>query len=170
MIEFHSPETVAFSSGAQTPTGCQHPSKEGQSLVDSSLLSVGRDTVEVPFPVEYKRGKRRRWDNDEVQLCAQALCLEEMLGVPVPAGAIFHIKSKRRREVVFTDTLRKTTEETARRVHELVASGVTPPPVLMARCRGCSLHDLCMPELFSQRGKIARYENALWKILPSADP
>jgi len=85
---------------------------------------------EVPYPVEYKRGRRRSWDNDDVQLCAQALGLEEMLGVAVPSGAIFHIRSKRRREVPFTAELRAKTEDAARRLHALVAAGVTPPPVL----------------------------------------
>jgi CRISPR-associated exonuclease Cas4 len=109
--------------------------------------------VPVPFcayPVEYKRGKRRKWDNDDVQLCAQALCLEEMLGLPpggVPAGAIFHIRSKRRREVVFTDKLRAKTEAAAARLHELIAAGVTPPAVLKPQCDGCSLRQVCLPEL-----------------------
>lgn len=131
----------------------------------ASAVGIGESGQgETPYPVEYKRGKRRRWDNDEVQLCAQALCLEEMLGVAVPAGAIFHIKSKRRREIIFTPELRAKTEETARRLHELIAAGVTPPPILKARCRGCSLHELCMPELFSQAGRLARYEKALWTL------
>ena len=69
-------------------------------------MNVSRGTPEVPFPIEYKRGKRRKWDNDEVQLCAQAMCLEEMLGVVLPAGAIFHVKSKHRRDVPFTPALR----------------------------------------------------------------
>ena len=118
--------------------------------------------AEIPFPVEYKRGKRRRWDNDDVQLCAQALCLEEMLGTNIPAGAVFHVLSKRRREIDFTPELRAKTELTARRLHALVASRSTPPPVLKARCRGCSLHDLCMPELFTQAGKFSRYSQSLW--------
>lgn len=121
---------------------------------------------EVPYPIEYKRGKRRRWDNDDVQLCAQALCLEEMLGVCVPAGAVFHIKSKRRREIVFTPDLRAKTEATAQRLHELVASGTTPPPVLKARCRGCSLNHLCMPELLSHRRKVANYCRTLFLVAP----
>jgi CRISPR-associated exonuclease Cas4 len=119
---------------------------------------------EVPYPVEYKRGKRRRWDNDDVQLCAQALCLEEMLGVAVPAGAIYHVKSKRRRQIVFTADLRARTEAAARRLHELFASGVTPPPVLKPRCRGCSLHDLCMPELLSAAGRPRAYQRELFVI------
>src|SRR5580700_5448013 len=63
--------------------------------------------VEQPYPVDYKRGKKSKWDNDDVQLCAQALCLEEMLDVEVPAGAIFHGASRRRREVIFTAGLRQ---------------------------------------------------------------
>jgi len=120
------------------------------------------DGSEVPHPVEYKRGRRRRWDNDDVQLCAQGLCLEEMLGVPVPGGAIYHLKSKRRREIVFGAELRAKTEQAARRLHELLAARITPAPVLKPRCKGCSLHDLCMPELLSQVGKVRRYHQALF--------
>lgn len=122
------------------------------------------DLYEVPFPVEYKRGKRRKWDNDDVQLCAQALCLEEMLGVPVPRGAIFHIKSKRRREVVFTDKLRKKTEATAARLHELIASGVTPAAVLKPQCDGCSLREVCLPELADQTARVERYCRELFQV------
>lgn len=117
----------------------------------------------VPYPVEYKRGRRRKWDNDDVQLCAQALCLEEMLGQSVPAGAIFHVKSKRRREVVFTPELRAKTEQAASRLHELVAAGVTPPPVLKPRCRGCSLRERCLPETLSQPARIGRYLRQLYQ-------
>lgn len=122
----------------------------------------GEDGAEVPYPVEYKRGRRRKWDNDDVQLCAQALCLEEMLGVLFPAGAVYHVKSKRRREILFTTELRAKTESAARRLHELIATGVTPSPVLKPRCRGCSLHELCMPELLSQTARVRRYQEALW--------
>ncbi|HVA51258.1 MAG TPA: CRISPR-associated protein Cas4 [Pirellulales bacterium] len=118
----------------------------------------------VPYPVEYKRGKRRRWDNDDVQLCAQALCLEEMLGVSVPAGAVFHVKSRRRREILFDERLRARTEAAARRLHELFASGETPPPVHKPRCRGCSLHELCMPEMLGERVRAARYQRGLFAI------
>ena len=119
---------------------------------------------EVPYPVEYKRGKRKKWDNDDVQLCAQAMCLEEMLGVSVPRGAIFHIKSKRRREVVFTDKLRKKTEATAARLHELIASGVTPAAVLKPQCEGCSLREVCLPELGDQAARVERYCRELFQV------
>ena len=120
------------------------------------------DGTAVPYPVEYKRGKRRKWDNDEVQVCAQALCLEEMLGVAVPAGAIFHIQSKRRREVVFTPELRELTAETARRLHELIQSGITPRPVQKARCRGCSLLELCLPALLADSNAGSDYQQTLF--------
>ena len=119
---------------------------------------------EVPYPVEYKRGKRKKWDNDDVQLCAQALCLEEMLGASVPRGAIFHIKSKRRREVIFTDKLRKKTEATAARLHELIASGVTPAAVLKPQCDGCSLREVCLPELGDQTARVERYCRELFQV------
>jgi CRISPR-associated exonuclease Cas4 len=122
---------------------------------------VAHPTVPIPYPVEYKRGRRRKWDNDDVQLCAQALCLEEMLGVDVPAGAIFHVKSKRRREVPFDEPLRQKTADAARRLHQLVASGVTPPAVLKPRCQGCSLRQLCMPELLSRPSALENYSRQL---------
>ncbi len=129
----------------------------------------GPDGCEVPFPVEYKRGKRRRWDNDEVQLCAQALCLEEMLGVPVPRGAVFHLKSKRRRDVTFDAALRQLTIDTAQRLHALMAAGITPPPVYKARCRGCSLLDVCMPHALSEPARFVAYQQRLYQIAPNSD-
>jgi CRISPR-associated exonuclease Cas4 len=119
---------------------------------------------DVPYPVEYKRGKRRKWDNDDVQLCAQALCLEEMLGVAVPRGAIFHIKTKRRRVVEFTAALRRKTEDAARRLHELIASGITPPAVLKPQCDGCSLREVCLPELGDQMARVERYCRELFQV------
>ncbi len=98
-------------------------------------------------PVEYKKGKRREFDNDEVQLCAQALCLEEMFACEVKRGFIFHATSKRRREVVFDEALRRLTIETIEAVRRLLALGVTPPARLLPRCDGCSLRGMCLPEI-----------------------
>jgi len=123
------------------------PGNEGGNTSSYSQLSNLNPQLLVPYPIEYKRGKRKKWDNDDVQLCAQALCLEEMLGVAVPRGAIFHIKSKRRREVAFTDKLRAKTEAAAARLHELIAAGITPPAVLKPQCDGCSLRGICLPGL-----------------------
>lgn len=99
-----------------------------------------------PFPIEYKRGRPKPYHADEVQLCAQALCLEEMLGAPVPAGAIFYGQTRRRHDVRFDDALRHETEEAAGRLHRLIASGVTPPPVREPKCDQCSLIELCLPD------------------------
>jgi len=98
-----------------------------------------------PFPVEYKRGRPKPHHADEVQLCAQGLCLEEMLGTPVPAGALFYGQTRRRLDVPFGDDLRRETEDAAARLHRLLASGVTPKPVREPKCDQCSLIDLCLP-------------------------
>jgi CRISPR-associated exonuclease Cas4 len=126
----------------------------GLRLISHTLKVQGvADLVEfpegIPYPVEYKRGKRRKWDNDEVQLCAQAICLEEMLGVSISAGAIFHIKSKRRREVPLTPKLREQTRQAAGNLHELLKRSAAPAPVLHPKCKQCSLHAICLPELLS---------------------
>ncbi|HLJ18193.1 MAG TPA: CRISPR-associated protein Cas4 [Bryobacteraceae bacterium] len=103
--------------------------------------------IDQPYPIDYKRGKKSKWTNDDVQLCAQALCLEEMLGLEVPAGAIFHARSRRRREVPFTAGLREITTAAIERLHELIQRGVVPEAQLMPKCEGCSLHEICLPEL-----------------------
>lgn len=101
---------------------------------------------EPPFPVEYKRGKPKPDESDEVQLCAQALCLEEMLDVEVPRGALFYGLPRRRTIVEFTPHLRSVVEQAAARIHGLVRSGATPPGRFEKKCRGCSLADVCLPE------------------------
>ncbi len=119
---------------------------------------------EIPYPVEYKRGRRRRWDNDDVQLCAQALCLEEMLKIPVPAGAIYHCRSRCRREVKFDATLRAKTVQAAAEVRALLCRTQTPPAVLRPQCKDCSLRAVCMPELTSDSRRIVRSHNGLFQI------
>ncbi len=101
----------------------------------------------LPFPVEYKRGKPKMDDCDKVQLCAQAICLEEMLNVEIPRGALFYGKTRRREDVVFDKRLRIQTQETARKVHELIESGMTPRAEFSRKCKQCSLYDLCMPRV-----------------------
>jgi CRISPR-associated exonuclease Cas4 len=119
-------------------------------------------TAGVPYPVEYKRGRSRRWDNDDVQLCAQALCLEEMLGVPVPEGAVFHARSRKRRAVAFDAALRAETEAAVARLHALLAAETAPPAVLKPQCRGCSLRGHCLPEAFAQPGRARALAGALF--------
>ncbi len=116
-------------------------------------LSGRCDAVEFPpdgtvYPVEYKHGKRRRWINDDLQLAAQALCLEEMLERAVTRGAIYHQQSRRRREVIVDEALRREVEDTVAAVRGLLSKTERPPPVEDARrCGECSLRDICQPEL-----------------------
>lgn len=98
------------------------------------------------YPVEFKHGAKRQKVHDDIQLAAQAICLEEMLNRPVPKGAIFHATSHRRREVAITPELRKLVEETAGAIRAMLASGKLPLPANDARCRECSLKDICQPE------------------------
>lgn len=98
------------------------------------------------FPIEYKHGRPKPTRCDEVQLCAQALCLEEMLSVEIPRGAIFYGQPRRRTEVVFDVRLRDETEALAARMHALHRSGSTPPAVYSPACERCSLREVCMPD------------------------
>lgn len=110
-----------------------------------------------PFPVEYKRGRPKRHDADRVQLCAQALCLEEMLGVAVPSGALLYGRTRRRFDVAFDEALRGLTEHTAQRLHELIGSGRTPRAVREPKCDSCSLVNLCLPDALRPRLSATRY-------------
>jgi CRISPR-associated exonuclease Cas4 len=105
----------------------------------------------VAYPVEYKRGKPKRDGSDLVQLCAQALCLEEMLQAAVPAGAMFYGTTRRRVEVAFDEALRSLTLRTIERLHELVRSGRTPPAQRQKKCDRCSLLHLCMPDALGKQ-------------------
>lgn len=105
------------------------------------------DGTWLPFPVEHKLGKPKIEDCDRIQLCAQALCFEEMLKVSVPAGALFYGKPRRREEVSFDQTLRSKTESAAGRLHELIRSGITPPAFYERKCDSCSLVDICLPKI-----------------------
>jgi CRISPR-associated exonuclease Cas4 len=121
----------------------------GMWLRSDRLALTGRaDVVEFkpePYPVEYKRGKRKPKDCDAVQLCAQALCLEEMLEVSIPRGAFFYGNPRRRREILFTAELRNRTESLAATMHQLFRAGTTPAAQSGPHCRSCSLVDLCLP-------------------------
>ncbi|MFZ5764155.1 MAG: CRISPR-associated protein Cas4 [Thermodesulfobacteriota bacterium] len=110
-----------------------------------------------PFPVEYKRGTAKKENWDKVQLCAQAICLEEMLGLAVPSGALFYGKNRRRQDVFFSDALRRETEETAAQLHALMAAGRTPSPVYTKRCDSCSFYEICLPKALEKRRKIGWY-------------
>ena len=110
-----------------------------------------------PFPVEHKRGKPKSDHCDKVQLCAQALCLEEMLSVPVPEGALFYGRTRRRLDVLFDEGLRRETEEAAEKARRLIASGMTPAPVYARRCESCSLIGECLPKKMEKKPSVKKY-------------
>ena len=128
-------------------------------LVCERLGMVGKaDIVEflpdgTPYPVEYKHGPRRQRTHDDIQLAAQALCLEEMTGHPVPFGAIYHASSHRRREVAITPQLRQLVASTTLAIRAMLQSGKMPPAVNDARCRECSLIDLCQPQMLAAKAR-----------------
>jgi CRISPR-associated exonuclease Cas4 len=109
------------------------------------------------FPVEYKRGKPKHDACDEVQLCAQALCLEEMFGGEIREGALYYGAPRRRTEVVFDSGLRARTEALARRMHELYSNRTTPPAIYEPKCDSCSWLAVCMPRLLAKPPGVARY-------------
>ncbi len=98
------------------------------------------------YPVEYKHGPRRRWINDDLQVCAQAMCIEEITEKPIGLGAIYHVASRHRRDVEMTTELRKSVEETVLAIRRMLESGCLPAPVNDKRCKECSLKDTCQPE------------------------
>jgi CRISPR-associated exonuclease Cas4 len=118
---------------------------------------AGREGWWQPFPVEYKRGRPKADACDEVQLCAQAICLEEMLGVEIQGGALYYGAERRRKRIEFAVPLRSQTEELARRMHQLYAAGATPPPVYSKKCERCSLIGRCLPAAVSRRDAVKRY-------------
>lgn len=108
------------------------------------------DGTWLPFPVEYKRGKSKMDNCDRVQLCAQAICLTEMLNVEIREGALFYGQTRRREDVVVDKSLRMETEEAARKVHELIDSGITPKAEYSKKCKLCSLLNICLPKVSSK--------------------
>ena len=129
---------------------------EGRNV---GAVLTGRSGFWKPFPVEYKRGEPKSHRADEVQLCAQGLCIEEMLGVFISSGALFYGETRRRMEVKFDDELRNLTVSVIQKVHGLVQSGETPPPIYTKGCKACSLYEVCRPEDFSERDSARRWIN-----------
>ena len=112
--------------------GCRLPNREGLYLAT---------------PVEYKRGKPKRDPMDEAQLCAQAMCLEEMLSTSIPRGCLYYGQTRRREEVEFTPQLRGLVEEMSAEMHNYFRRGYTPKVKIHKGCRSCSLADICLPAL-----------------------
>jgi len=117
---------------------------------------------DVPYPVEYKSGKRRKGSSEKIQLCAQALCLEEMLGVDVPEGALYWYGSRKRVAVLFDEALRRQTLDVIEKTRALLENGTVPPPVDDERCDNCSLRASCLPEL-AERSNLDKNYLALFE-------
>ena len=130
---------------------------------------VGKaDVVEfhgdTPYPVDYKHGPRRRREHDDLQLCAQAVCLEEMTGQEVPRGAIFHATSQHRREVIFDPALRRRLQEAVVQLREILQGHTLPPAPNDKRCRQCSLKSSCLPTVVADARRMARLASALYRV------
>lgn len=118
----------------------------------------------TPYPVEYKVGTYREWSHEAVQVCAQALCLEEMLGREVPAGAIYYVASRLRREVTFDAALRAEVEDLIGRARRMLEGTALPPAPNDARCPKCSLVESCLPAVVVQPGRLRAYRARLFAL------
>jgi CRISPR-associated exonuclease Cas4 len=118
--------------------------------------------VEIVRPVESKRAKRKSVRADCIQLCAQAMALEEMRSVSIATGELYYINSRRRLSVVMSEELRDATLTAAQRFHELVRMQHVPIARLDARCRSCSLKELCLPLVFQADRRLVKYLEAAW--------
>ncbi|SMD14757.1 CRISPR-associated exonuclease, Cas4 family [Desulfocicer vacuolatum DSM 3385] len=129
----------------------------GKADVVEFNLQKGSKKQWIPFPLEYKRGKPKQNPADKVQLCAQALCLEEMLNLRLEKGALFYGKTRRRQSVVFDDKLRQLTIETAKKIHVMIDSGITPAPHYEKKCDTCSFLNLCLPKAIEKSRKVSAW-------------
>ena len=136
---------------------------EAELRSPSSNLKFEISDLKSLKPVEFKLGKRRQWENDDAQLCAQALCLEEMFNTSIPRGAVFHADSKRRREVEFTSELRLLTERSIAELHAMMDLGEVPPAEFKPACEECSLFDICLPKATCAESKTARLSKLLFQ-------
>ena len=117
----------------------------------------GVDGLWQPFIVEYKRGRLRHEENYEIQLCAQAICLEEVLHVQIDSGSLFYGKTRRRLDIAFSKDLRSRTEAAAARLHELLGLNITPKAASGPKCEQCSLVDLCLPKVTGTKRIVEKY-------------
>ena len=170
-VEGHILHERVDAGGGQTRPGVRVA--RGLQLRSLALGVVGKaDAVEFrgtppqPFPVEYKHGRPKSHRADEVQLCAQAICLEEMCGLSVPEGALFYGAERRRTRVLFDTGLRALTARVAADTRTMIAASRTPAPVSIPACRGCSLIDGCWPERLGKPPNVDRWLAAQF----AADP
>ena len=116
------------------------------------------------FPVEFKHGAKRQKLHDDIQLAAQAICLEAMFKRPVPFGAIFHASSHRRREVEITPSLRQLVAGTTDSIRSMLRDAKLPPPINDSRCKECSLKEICQPEAIAWQAKQQQHKQTLFFV------
>lgn len=121
----------------------------------------GHEGLWQPYPVEYKLGKPKEHNADEMQLCAQAMCLEEMLCCTIPCGALFYGEPRRRTEVEFTPELRRAVEDSLNEMHDYYKRGYTPKAKPRKGCSACSLKEICLPKMVQRKSVAAYVEGAL---------
>ena len=157
-------ELAQASSPASSPAGSSGVPPDANCGEMPPSLAGQRPALRSLRPVKYKKGKRRQFDNDDAQLCAQALCLEEMFGITVERGAVFHAASKRRREVEFTKELRQLTENAIAELHRLLETQCVPQAVFKPACEECSLFEICLPKVTSAPISLQRAARRLFEI------
>lgn len=155
-------DTVKTSGHVRTEYSVQLRSLEHGLFGKADIVEYHRTSIRKKYPakilpIEYKRGSPKSDLSDSVQLCAQALCLEEMLGAEIEAGEIFYGKTRRRKAVQFDDHLRQITKAAALRLHEIIEQQSTPPPQYKDHCERCSLFDICKPRLFTRKKSAAAF-------------
>lgn len=123
----------------------------------------GASGLWTPYPVEYKRGSEHKEIAYEVQLCAQALCIEEMLSTQINWGAIYWGGSHKRQEIEFSQSLRAYTEQKVRELQAFLNEGKTPPPHYEKKCKGCSMLDVCMPKELEKKIDVSGYWESFFK-------
>lgn len=123
---------------------------------DRGVPLHGYEGTWLPYPVEYKRGHAKQDGCDELQLCAQAMCLEEMLCCAIPEGALYYGETRRRLRISFTEELRQEVRDALKEMHELYRRGYTPKVKPTKACGACSLKELCLPKLMG-RSSVAKY-------------
>ncbi|MCD7982363.1 MAG: CRISPR-associated protein Cas4 [Clostridiales bacterium] len=123
---------------------------------ENGIRLFSYDGLWQPYPVEYKKGQPKSDHADEAQLCAQAMCLEEMLVCSIPNGSLFYGETRRRTEVIFTESLRNEVKSMLREMHELWSRGYTPKVKPRKGCSACSLKEICLPKL-NKVGSVSDY-------------
>lgn len=139
-------------------------------VVEMVASTSGQNAIQHPkypgfwqlTPVEYKRGKPKKDQIDEVQLCAQAICLEEMYNVSIEKGFLYYGETRHREEIPFTGELRKLVEEKCDQMHRLYKLNVLPPAIYKVHCKSCSLCDVCMPKVLTKTPKVNTYLSQLY--------